>query len=304
MAGRMQNDRSKSSAKAANGRRRKRRRRSNRTLHFLVLIFFFLAIGTILSFTVLFKIQEVRVTGTDKYAPDEVAQASGIVLSENLLRIHKAEIEKKLLSQFPYIQSVQIKRKLPPAVELEITQCIPVGAIKTGDEVTLIDREGKVLEKGVIMLPAELLLIKGIDTAGVSPGAYLAESQSEKLVMLRYILDAIEESEFKNITNVDLTDRLNIRVMYENRILLELGSEADMIRKLQLIAYVLKNSIAPDAKGTLDASMVPQQSRVFFRNGNGKDEYISGEQPVTQAHTPQSSNHADEPLSPDEQVSN
>ena len=165
--------RARAKAQAENSRRRKKRRRGRRTLHFTALILFLIAAGAVLSFTVFFKIEEVRVVGTDKYSPDEVAAATGIQKEDNLLRIDKAAITEKLLGKYPYIESVEIRRKLPPAVEVIITQAQPEAAIPQGDQVVLINREVKVLERGILLVPDNIPLVKGISVTGVAPGGYL-----------------------------------------------------------------------------------------------------------------------------------
>lgn len=277
----------RANARAANAGRRKRRRRGKRTLHYLLLLVFLLVVGAVLSMTVLFKIERVDVVGVDRYTPDEVAAVSGVLEGDNLLRINKREIEENILTRFPYIDSVQVRRRIPTSVEIAVTQAQPVGAISLEDEVLLIDRAGKVLERGLVMVPEGTPLVKGIDASGVMPGETLgaytppvkkkgeelteaekaeqarAEETQEKLLMLRYLLEAMEASGFENLTNVDLSDRLNIRIMYEGRITLELGSEMQLEYKLALVKSVLENNIGPDEVGTLDATDAAR-SRVVF----------------------------------------
>lgn len=276
------NNWARAQAQAANGRRRTKRRRGKRTLHFALLILFLLAAGAVLSFTVFFKIEAVPVVGTDKYDPGDIAKASGIVIGENLLRIDKDEIQKKLLAQFPYIESVEVRRKLPPAVELSITQAVPVAAISQGEQVVLINREGKVLERGILLVPEEIPLIKGIDATGKQPGAIVADSDAalEKLGMLQRLMDAMDQSGFTQVTNVDLTDRLNIRIIYENRIILELGSEGDLPYKLEFVQFALQNKLGPEERGTLDATLAHKNPpwMIFSPSDGGEGISITSEE--------------------------
>lgn len=277
----------RAAARAANAGRRKRRRRGRRTLHYMLLLIVLLATGAILSFTVLFKIEAVTVIGADKYTPDEIVEASGVVLEENLLRIDKAGIRRNLLERFPYIAEVEVRRKLPPSVEITVIQAEPAGAILENGEVALISWEGKVLERGVILIPDDVPVIKGIDAAGARPGDLLGAYTSpklatgeemtkeqraeeervkgvqERLTMFHYLMEAMGQTEFTNLTNVDLTDRLNIQIMYENRILLELGSEAQLADKLRRVKYILENNIGAEESGTLNAADITRRWVVF-----------------------------------------
>lgn len=281
----------RNNAQVAHRKRRRRRRKQNRVLHYLVLLIFLVGAAAGLSTTVLFKIEEIEVIGVDRYTPDEIAAASGVHLQDNLLRIDKKEIETQILEQFPYIETVETRRKLPPKVEIAVTQAAPVGAIAEGDELLLVGANGKVLERGRMLVPNDVLLVKGVDAGSAQPGDFLgeyepkkpeteaeiaaeekrkeqAEMVQEKLGMMQYLLRAIEESDFTGLTNVDLTDRLNIRIMYEDRILLELGSENELPYKLYFVKYVLEHSIAPDAVGVLNATEAAKR-RISFQPEGG-----------------------------------
>lgn len=254
MATPMDAKKNRQAAQAANSRRRKRRRRGARRSYFVFLLLFLLVTGLVLSLTVFFRVEEVVVVGTDQYDHADIIAASQIVVGENLFRTEKAsQIEQRLVEQFPYIQSVQIHRKMPPKIELQITQAEPEAAMIEGEDVLLLGLNGKVLERGILLIPDTLPLVKGIDTGGAGPGQTLGPEAQEKLVMLRYLLDAVEKSDFYPITNVDLSDRLNIRIIYENRMVLELGSESELVAKLQRIKETLDRN-PPDEIGTLYAN--------------------------------------------------
>lgn len=270
-------------AQAANGRRRKRRRRGRLRGHFTLLILFLLAAAAVLCMTVFFKVQDIRVIGTDKYDPDRVAAASGIQMEDNLLRVDAAEVEKRILEQFPYINTVEVKYKLPPAVEITVTQCEVAGAIHQDGDIVLISREGKVLERGSLLVPENVPIVKGINVFNIRPGGTLPESQAEKLGMLRRLLDAMDETGFTNITNVDITDRLNMKTLYENRIVLQLGSEAELAHKLEFIKFTLENKLTPDDKGTLDATEAHLARQVIFKPNVGMGEALGdGASPVAE----------------------
>ncbi|MDR2933256.1 MAG: FtsQ-type POTRA domain-containing protein, partial [Oscillospiraceae bacterium] len=162
MKGDVKNTRRK--AQAANAGRRRKKRAGRRGLHRVVVLLFFLSAGAVLCLTVFFKVEAVYVVGTDKYDPAEVALSSGVVEGQNLLRISKSEIADSIIAQYPYIKSVEVNRKLPPAVEIHVTQDVPAGAVKEGDNYVFINEEGKVLERGLMFIPPEIPMIMGLDT--------------------------------------------------------------------------------------------------------------------------------------------
>jgi cell division septal protein FtsQ len=281
-------------AQAANAGRRRRKRAGKRTLHHFLLLTFFLGAGMILCLTVFFKIEAINVIGSDKYDPLELARVSGVVEGDNLFRVSQKAIEENLIgAAYPYIESIEVNRRIPATVEIVVTQSTPAGMVKEGDSYVLITRDGKVLERGLLFIPEDIPLIIGLDTQNILPGAYLgtwtkqpvATGETEEqtaarekadeaneahaaevkasLVMVEYLFRAMEESGFRSITNVDISDPLNMRIMYENRLLLELGSEADLSYKLELVKAIIQGKLEPDARGTLHADNVKSKKVVF-----------------------------------------
>ena len=293
------NTNTRTAAQTKNTNRRRRQRGAGRRRSFRAwVLLFILGVLLVLSLTVFFKIESVYIVGTDIYDPVELAEASGVMPGDNLFRIDKEEISANLVNKYPYIDSVEISRKLPPVVEIQINQSIPGGAVKEGDEYVLITKDGKVLERGIMYIAEDVPLVIGLDTTGWQPGEYLgqwsrtakpenetesqknqreeADSQNKKkaeeveksLTTLSYLFEAIESSGFLNITNVDISDRLNIKIMYENRLLLDIGSEAYLAYKLELLNEIINKKLEPDERGILFAADA-QNKKVIFRPVEG-----------------------------------
>ena len=112
------------------------------------------------------------------------------------------------------------------------------------------------MEKDATQAPEGAWRIVGLNDEGKQPGQTLdGEDQAEKLNMLRLLQEAVEETGFTGIELVDLTDRLNLCFYYEDRFLVQLGSESNLANKLQLLQEVLANNVQEGEVGILDASI-------------------------------------------------
>lgn len=251
------------SARQANMDRRKKRRHGRYILHYILIAAFVLSVGAALSLTVFFKIEKVEVAGNTKYPPQEIIAASGIQPGQNLFRVHGDQVSEKLTQQFAYIESVKVEYRLPPRVVLKITQATPLGALESGEgEYILISREGKVLEKNTGEPEGRYPLVKGVDVGEAQVGSTLGAEAKERLRMLTYLVDALESTGFPDVTEVDLTDRLNMQIVYQDRLLIQLGSEGDLEYKLQFVTYALENSVEDGFEGVLDAS-IPKELHIL-----------------------------------------
>jgi len=224
-------------------------------MHYIFLIGFVAVAGVILALTVFFKIDKIEVTGNIRYNHNDIIEASGITAGENMLRLRVGEIEENLLQEFPYIESVRIRRRIPTAIEISVIQSIPAYAIRLEDGLSFITADGKLLETGSLLVPPELPVVKGLNVVGFSPGDDIAldPENSERLVMLRYLAAAAEKTSFGPITNVDLTNHLNMTTVYEARLVLVLGSESDLEYKLTFLKEIIAD-LHPDDHARLDAS--------------------------------------------------
>ena len=242
-------------AVAAADVRRKRRRRGRYTLHYILLVLAASAVMMVLSLTVFFKVEQIEVTGTTKYAAAQIIENSGIAQGDNLFRISQKKVQKNLTDKFPYVEKVALKRSFPPKITIAITQEKPLGAVETGAGYVIISRSGKVLEIGAQSLPENMTIVTGMSLDNPQEGKLLGEGSDEGMKMLTYLVDAIGETEFDKITKVDFSDRLNIVVTYDNRILIELGSEANLPYKLKFVKLVISEKLEDNFEGRLDASI-------------------------------------------------
>ena len=277
----------------------RRKRRSRLALHYTFFILFGVAVVITLSLTVLFKIESITVTGSDKYTESEIIEASGILIEDNLFRVPAAEIEQMLCEQYPYIEAVRVHRLFPPAIEIQIEQSVPVAALEQNGEYILITEAGKVLERGLLLLTDDWLLVKGVNVLGREPGDMLgeyfaeprprdetdveqgerlkrneaakasAEQETEALKMINYLFDAIDETGFEGLTNLDISNRLDMHIMYENRLLLKLGSEASLAAKLLFVRVVVTERLEPTAHGIINAADLAISDRLVYAPASG-----------------------------------
>lgn len=99
-----------------------------------------------------------------------------------------------------------------------------------------------------------------------------AESEEENFKMLAYLVEAVEETGFGKITLVDFSDRLNMRIVYDGRILIELGSEADLPYKLKFVQRLISDELPADYQGRLDASTASSSGQVWELAGDISEE--------------------------------
>lgn len=76
--------------------------------------------------------------------------------------------------------------------------------------------------------------------------------------MLKFLTAAIEKTGFEGINLIDISDRLNLIAVYDNRIIMELGSEGNLEYKLRFASEVISEQLDENFEGTVDLSIHKQ----------------------------------------------
>lgn len=241
--------------------RKKRRRRGRNLLYYIMFTMIAVAVGLILSLTVFFKIETIEAEGLSRYTPEEVIRTTGIQLEENLFRVDDRKVSQALVDTYPYIESVQLRRNLPSKLTLKITEAEPLGTFLQEDgSYVVVSGKGRVLELGSGTPPDGILVVNGVSIEGAQLCQDIPEENNESLGMLRYLVEAINTTGFERITRIDLSDRLNMYIVYEDRVKIELGSENQLEDKLDFAKYALDNNVREDFEGIMDATMAKKIS--------------------------------------------
>ncbi len=115
-------------------------------LHLVTVLAVVLAV--ILGMSIFFKVENVYVSGVNKYTAWDVKEASGIQPGDNLLTLSRAAIAGRIKTNLAYVDDVRVGIKLPNAVNIEVIELDVVYAVEAEDTSWwLMSADGKVVEK-------------------------------------------------------------------------------------------------------------------------------------------------------------
>ena len=255
-------------------RRRRRRARQSGTPTVLILLCLLVgAVAIITAMTLFFKVARITLTGETRYTQQQVAQASGLEIGDNLVLIEKFSVIDRIFAECPYLDTVQLRRRYPDGVEIIVTECVPIAVIEDekasvpdpkdpektiqhgGTGRWLIDRNGKLLENIPSSQPTELTRIYGVTLVKPEIGKYVEILQEDIQKPLFLLLNTVENDDIlQDIGGVDVSRPYDIRFNYLERITVELGSTEHLERKLQYLHTIIEEKLGDNARGTLDLS--------------------------------------------------
>ncbi len=205
----------------------------------------------VLSLTVFFHIDTITVNGTSRYDTEQIIQTSGIVKGKNLFLTSVNRAQKNLLEQFPYLSKVTVVRKLPSAVVINITGVDAEFCYRTSGGYALADSTGRVMEiVNPDALPKDAAIVKTNASFVAKVGEKISvdknteqeqqEKDEKELSLVESLLEAVNESGIKDVTEIDITTLSDIRVTYQDRLTLNLGNSLDLTYKLKSAVEIIK----------------------------------------------------------------
>lgn len=95
---------------------------------------------------IFFRAKEVVIEGSTYYSGDEILAECGITDKDNLFFISEKELEDRLTLQFPYIERITLKRRLPTTVIIHVEEDSPAYFTEIGGEAFLLSQSLRVLD--------------------------------------------------------------------------------------------------------------------------------------------------------------
>ena len=272
----------KTSVERQNSRKRIRRRQRWTNVYGLVVILLVLTAGITISYTFLFNISEIRVAGqSDMYTAEEIVEASGIKEGDNLLRLDCKKSAQRILDNLLYVESADVDRKFPSALEITVTRCIPAFNVNYGSGTLLVSKKGKILADNNFITP-DLPIIYGLDPADKTPGKIAASENKHKNEAFEALIASIVKMGDDKIMTVDMSDEHSIMVKYKNEMIFKMGNWNDVEYKLSLAENVMKQDDVKGKKGYLTMIGTNQCS---FRLNDGPVSSAGGAETTTEPLT-------------------
>lgn len=219
-----------------------RRRRRGRFSFLLKLLCFVLVLGAMVAaLTLFFKADVIIVEGNTKYTDDQVIEASGLQIGDNLYLMNKYAHAQEIFRKLPYVERASINRKLPDTLIIEVHECAAAAAVPGQSGTWLMSVHGKLLEQPE-KLPENCVRVSGCQIVDPmeSGEAAVSEEEAYKLEALKELLLAAEEKRMlAEMESVDLGDNSCLQFSYAGRFTVKLPWNADIAYKLESLATVV-----------------------------------------------------------------
>lgn len=206
---------------------------------------FLLIIGGVVFALVspIFNIDEINVANNEQISNETIISLSQLQIGQNLFRFNKNKVEKELKTN-PYIESADIRRKIPNKVEIIIEERKKNYNVEFLNGYAYINNQGYILEISEQKL--DLPVIQGISTEAdqITEGNRLNAQDLSKLETVIQIMNICKDYELDaKVSTIDITDK-NDYILYmedENKTI-HLGDESNLSNKMLYVPAILEEN--------------------------------------------------------------
>ena len=216
----------------------------------------------VFGLAIFFKITEIQVTGNSVYTAEEVVDASGLKIGDNLVTVSKGSVVGKILAKLPYVEEISMERVLPGTVVIHVVESDVIYTVD-GDDGSewLMNGSGKILAKAEAT--ADYPHLSGVTAQAPEIGSQIASEQTENLTAALELLPLLEETEYiSQVTEIQVDKTYDLVVLYGDTYEIHLGGTEQLSYKMEYLAAILNEPQVAEG-GIIDLSLEENSVAVF-----------------------------------------
>lgn len=244
-------------------------------------------VALFVGFSIFFRVDNIVVSGNQKYTAWTIREVSGIQEGDSLLSFGKAKACGKIAESLPYVRVVRIGIKLPGTVNIYIEEVEMVYSIQDQDgNWWLMTSEGRLVEKTGAKAAANHTQVKGfvLDSPKAGKTAVALEPEeeetteptqeeeleivatnAERLSLALEIMVQLERNEIiGEIASIDVTEMGDIQLWYGTQYQILLGGPTDLIEKVELLKNTVTN-MGGHQTGVLDLTFSTTEGAAVYK---------------------------------------
>ena len=267
---------------------RRRRRRGRFGFLYLVLSILLILAAIAAACVAFFRVNQVTVSGNQRYSMEEIVAASQVKAGDNLFLINRPQTARSITKALPYVENVTPVIHLPDTLELRVTENTAVAVVEADGVRWVIDARGKLLDSGDQTLAPELPLVLGLTPQEPEIGRVMEVAEEEQLRLSNFhaVLKALEGVGLaRQLTDfVDLRAPANIYFGFGGELTVAVSAAADFDEQAFRFQRVLDTFAqrGETVQGTLDLTYEGKQARLLSTRWTpeGWTPYVPPAEPV------------------------
>jgi len=219
-------------------------------------ITFVTAVFLVLTNSYFFKVRDIRINENGKYTYDDVLEASGISIGEELYGIDVKKAENKIKEELTYTKSVAIRQIPPSTLSIEIETDEGFFGIMIAGDYYIISDSFKVLDKTKNPVHGGVITVRTNEIKKCYLGEKIEFSDGDVSGFLKEIVELFKKDEsgrLSAIKSIDITNKFKVAMNYGDRFLVKFGIFENIAPKITNV-FEIMDERGDDDEGIIDAT--------------------------------------------------
>jgi len=192
------------------------------------------------------------------YSSQEILDVAGIAPGDNLFLINKKAIEKSILENRGFADTVTITRKLPDCVEINVRESQLLAYVELEGAYFIMNRKCEILSKTDAAGAAGHIEIVGVQPLSPRVGERLTlgVAESAKEDYLADVMELMLQKEiYKYVSRIDASNISSLKFNYRGNLVIDMGKNEELARKFDMLESILAD-LAENDRGTISLAKV------------------------------------------------
>lgn len=223
-------------------RKKSKKKKINKKIIGFISIIILIAIIIILALTApIFNITDITVSGNNQISSNMIINLSGLKKGENIFKFN-SNVKQKI-KENTYIETVNIKRKLPGTVMISVEERTVKYQINLINSYVYIDKNGYILENSAEKKDVPVIVGLSIKEDEMMNEKRLKTEDLEKMNDIIKIIDAAKAINIDNlITEINTEDKDNYVLYLESKSKkINIGDTSNLTNKMLYVQKILEN---------------------------------------------------------------
>lgn len=230
---------------------KKHRRNPKKRFYYLGIILIFIMMILGITFSPIFKVSDVEVTGNKLYTKDEIVKMLNLNEGNNIFYLLTKDI-KQQLKKYKKIEDVKVDFIFPNKIRLNVIENPPLGYVCQGNNYIYIDKNGVVIDISD-NAPRDIPIITGLGVNEFELGKNINIEDNGIFEDLNDLIIVLKKHGLtKNKIVLDIANKFDIHI-YINNIDVKFQTLDKIDEKVSKLAVVL-NRMPEKNRGTIDLS--------------------------------------------------
>ena len=213
-------------------------------------------VAIIFGMGVFFRVQNIEVNGAVSYTDEEVIEASGIDIGDNLFFINRFSASSRIFARLPFVEEASIERILPNKLIITVDESFALAYVNWEGQDWMMTGNCKLLGTGNESELNGLIHVLNVTPVDPKAGETMTVSQEEslKLSYLQALLHAMQLAGMtQDVTDLDMQNPANPSFRYLDRFNVRMGPSENTDYKLRMLLSAVAQ-MESDVTGTVDLS--------------------------------------------------